>query len=67
MDHASDTSEPEGDIGGEEEKEEEAKRGTYTSRLSFVIFNYNFCFRRGRTQAKSEGKESGEGEGWVFQ
>ena len=45
VEYASDTSEPEGDVGKEEQ--EEVKEGTYKfSLLSFVIFNLIFLRKR---------------------
>jgi hypothetical protein len=51
VEYASDTSEPEGDVGKEEQ--EEVKKGMYKfSLLSFVIFNLTFFGKRANPSKK---------------
>jgi len=62
VEYASDTSEPEGDVGKEEQ--EEVKKGMYKfSFLSFLMFNLIFFRKRANLSKKERERKRGKGNG----
>jgi hypothetical protein len=68
LEYVPDTSEPEGDVGGEKEEEEEeekevVKKGMYSFSLpSFLISNVTLASEKGKPKLKAKGKKPEKGE-----